>query len=92
MLSTLINWVVACAAQNAIVFQAFGIASRHLMCENGIANVPLTYTQTFFAGIRKHSCYLYMWQRLHCTWHCTADFSAPPQAITLCHTSPPSCC
>ena len=62
MLPILITFLVDGAAQNAVVFQAFGIASRHLMCESGVANSPLTYTQTFLAGGRKHSCYLYAWQ------------------------------
>ena len=38
------------AAQNAIVFQAFGIASRHLMYESRGTGSPLTYPQTFLSG------------------------------------------
>ena len=38
------------AVQNAIVFQAFGIASRHLMYESEGTSSPLTYPQTFFSG------------------------------------------
>jgi solute carrier family 25 carnitine/acylcarnitine transporter 20/29 len=37
--------------QNAIVFQAFGIASRHLMHECGGTGSPLTYPQTFLSGM-----------------------------------------
>jgi len=42
-----------CAAQNAIVFQAFGIASRLLRADGGNAAAgapPLTYPQVFLSG------------------------------------------
>lgn len=44
------------AVQNAVVFQAFGIASRHLMYESGGTSSPLTYPQTFLSGTGRRRC------------------------------------
>lgn len=44
------NHLLDCAVQNAIVFQAFGIASRHLLHNGSDAGSPLSYPQTFLSG------------------------------------------
>ena len=62
--------------QNAVVFQAFGISSRLLHGDSaGRSNdfVPLTFTQTFIAGVTAHPAPLAMpLTRLHASavlWH-----------------------